>query len=390
MTRAATDFPSRILFISHDGDLGGAQLALRDTVVALQDAGVQVHVLVPGSTNTGPLREQLVQRGITVHSGRVGLWALPPGAARPGPIASLVALIRASCETALLIRRLGVTLVISNTGLLASGGLAARATRRQHVWWLHERQQRDDPLDHLLPLSWTRMAIRRLGEVLVPSEHLADETRLWMRADGVHVVSPFLDLPPALTEPQLTAAATTSPYRILFPGGLLSVKRPLDLLEAVGLLGPTSPYAVVSVIGHDGPERAAAELAISRHGLRERVEVRGFQPGLAKDLTPGTVLVSSGACETFGRVLVEAMAAGIPVVAASSGATTEVVEDGLTGLLYPVGDAGAMASQLLRLVDDPALRERLIRSAYHTARNRWAVQHHLDELALAVSGLSST
>lgn len=70
-------------------------------------------------------------------------------------------------------------------------------------------------------------------------------------------------------------------------------------------------------------------------------------------------LVLSSTQETFGRVLAEAMACETPVVATRCGAPEEVVQDGENGFLVPSGDSTAMAEAILRIVDDPGLRERM-------------------------------
>src|ERR1700704_3441600 len=66
--------------------------------------------------------------------------------------------------------------------------------------------------------------------------------------------------------------------------------------------------------------------------------------------------------EPFGQVVIEGMAAGLPVVAAGAGGPAEVIEDGVTGILYPPGDVGALASALRKLAAKPHLRERLGRA----------------------------
>jgi 2-deoxystreptamine N-acetyl-D-glucosaminyltransferase/2-deoxystreptamine glucosyltransferase len=84
------------------------------------------------------------------------------------------------------------------------------------------------------------------------------------------------------------------------------------------------------------------------------------------------VLVLPSAYEEMGSVLVEAMAAGLPVVASAVGGIPEVVQDGVTGLLVPPGDADALAAALDRLVADPALRARLAAGARaHARRYAW-------------------
>jgi glycosyltransferase involved in cell wall biosynthesis len=127
----------------------------------------------------------------------------------------------------------------------------------------------------------------------------------------------------------------------------------------------------------DGPERAAIVGAplfgadedaylddlralAERLGLNGRLELTGFRENVADELARLDVLVhASTEPEPFGQVVVEGMAAGLPVVAAAAGGPAEVIEDGVDGLLYPPGDARALAKTLRRLADDVPLRRRL-------------------------------
>jgi len=78
--------------------------------------------------------------------------------------------------------------------------------------------------------------------------------------------------------------------------------------------------------------------------------------------------------EPFGLVVVEAMLAGRAVVAAAAGGPAEIVEDGVTGLLTPPGDAEGLAAAVDRLLDDDALRARLGRTARDAARTRFSAR----------------
>jgi glycosyltransferase involved in cell wall biosynthesis len=81
--------------------------------------------------------------------------------------------------------------------------------------------------------------------------------------------------------------------------------------------------------------------------------------------------------EPLGRVLAEAMVVGRPIVAARCGGIPEVVEDGVTGLLVEPGDVAGFASAVIRLLEDPALRERLGKAGQRHAEGRFGVAAHV-------------
>jgi glycosyltransferase involved in cell wall biosynthesis len=92
----------------------------------------------------------------------------------------------------------------------------------------------------------------------------------------------------------------------------------------------------------------------------------------------------------LGRVLAEAIAVGRPVVAARCGGIPEVVEDGVTGLLVEPGDVAGFASTVIRLVEDPTLRERLGRAGRRHVEARFSVEAHVTAVRDAYRTVTAT
>lgn len=151
---------------------------------------------------------------------------------------------------------------------------------------------------------------------------------------------------------------------LLFVGRLVERKGISVLLKALALLGPDGKVTL-DVIG-GGPERDALERQCEDLGL-SGVTFHGFVPaealqdGLARAdaLVLPAVTDAKGDVEGLGVVLLEAMSYGKPVIASAAGGITDIVEDGVTGLLVPPGDAASLAAAIARLRDDPALGRRL-------------------------------
>ena len=122
------------------------------------------------------------------------------------------------------------------------------------------------------------------------------------------------------------------------------------------------------MFGEEGYERELHELAQSL-GLAERVEFRGFREDIWRELASLDVLVHASVIpEPFGQVVLEGMAAGLPVIAPDEGGPAEVIADGATGRLFASRDADALAAAMRALGADPQARERL--GARRGARSR--------------------
>jgi glycosyltransferase involved in cell wall biosynthesis len=119
-----------------------------------------------------------------------------------------------------------------------------------------------------------------------------------------------------------------------------------------------------------GEDAYATEVAahIDRLGLVDRVELTGFVDDVHRVLVEASCLVHASVTpEPFGQVVVEGMAAGLPVIASDAGGPAEVVTDGVDGLLFPPGDSLELARLLNRLADSEELRSSLAAAGRRTA-----------------------
>jgi glycosyltransferase involved in cell wall biosynthesis len=118
------------------------------------------------------------------------------------------------------------------------------------------------------------------------------------------------------------------------------------------------PRARLVIVG-EGPEESAIRETVARLGLQDRVRLLGLRSDVSRLLQAADGFLLSSINEGIPLTVIEAMAAGLPVVSTSAGGVGEVVLDGQTGLLAPVGDAEGLARHLLRLASDEAERKRM-------------------------------
>ncbi len=124
--------------------------------------------------------------------------------------------------------------------------------------------------------------------------------------------------------------------------------------------------------------------------LRGRVHQVGFMDSVSEVLTDLDVLVHcSLRPEPFGRVLIEAMALGVPVVAARAGGVPEIVEHGVNGLLAEPGDARDYLGRVGRLISEPKFATRLTAAASETVRNRFQLERVASDFNTLISGIAA-
>lgn len=164
------------------------------------------------------------------------------------------------------------------------------------------------------------------------------------------------------------AALAGEPPRLASVGRLAAPKDPLTLVRALARLPAGSFTAVVA---GDGPLRDAVEAEARALGVA--VDLAGARDDVAALLAASDLFVLSSRSEGAPLSVLEAMAAGLPVVACDVGGIREQVVDGGTGLLVPPGDPALLAAAIGRLLGDPQLRRRLGAAGRHRGEERFDV-----------------
>ena len=161
--------------------------------------------------------------------------------------------------------------------------------------------------------------------------------------------------------------APHSGTRLIFVGRLAAVKGLRVLIEAFAQARQTRPDLHLTLVG-DGDDRAMLERLAAPLG--DAVHFAGYlsQEAVAAALAEADAFVLPSFAEGLPVVLMEALAAGRPVIATQVAGVSELVEDGVTGFIVPPGDSETLADRIGRLADDPDLRARMGRAGRETVR----------------------
>jgi glycosyltransferase involved in cell wall biosynthesis len=150
------------------------------------------------------------------------------------------------------------------------------------------------------------------------------------------------------------------------------------LIEAARLVLPQVPDARFVIAG-EGELRPALERQIKDHHLEKHVLLAGFRPDVLSLHKAFDIFVMSSVTEGLGTSLLDAMAAGKPVVATTAGGIPEVVVDGETGFLVPPRDHDAMAGAIVKLLKDEALRHRMGEAGRARVRTIFSAERMVQE-----------
>jgi glycosyltransferase involved in cell wall biosynthesis len=240
------------------------------------------------------------------------------------------------------------------------GSIAARWARVPVIsvsrgWTGHTRKVRmNETLD--------RMALRFMRTVVCVSEGQAVKVRrAGVRPSRVRVIRNAIDTsrfdgPAGDGREQLQRLFRTPRDTIVVGIGRLSPEKGFDqLIEAAGQVAQELPGVGVVLVG-EGPSRAGLEQCIRERRLEDHVVLAGFRSDVDALMRGADLLAQSSHTEGLPNVVLEACAAGIAIVATDVGGTGEVIVDGETGYLVPAGNPRRLATRMLELLRDAALR----------------------------------
>jgi glycosyltransferase involved in cell wall biosynthesis len=221
--------------------------------------------------------------------------------------------------------------------------------------------------------------LRHAAHVFTPSAYLRELALTWgVAADRVSVLpNPAPVLPSELpARDELRRTLGLNGATLAFAGRLTAQKSLGRALEAVA-----GAEGVELVIAGEGPDRKQLEERAAELGIAERVRFLGAQPReqIVELFRAADAAILTSSWENFPHTVVEALAAGTPVLAMEVGGVAEVVRDGENGLLVPAGDTVALGEAVQRYFGDESLRERL-RGAAAGSVARYAPERVLGEL----------
>jgi glycosyltransferase involved in cell wall biosynthesis len=343
----------RVVYLDHCAQLSGGELALArllpaldvDAVVILAEDGPLVDRLRADCLKVEVLPLNEAVRGASRHEAE-------HRGTRPSAVAATVRHIAALRAR---LRELDPALVHTNS-LKAGvyGSLAARTARVPVIWHV-----RDRIADDYLPsrtAAVLRVLIDRLPQAVIANSVTTASTL--RRPRDAHVIGSPLSLD------HLDVRRTAEErLRIGIVGRLAPWKGQDVFLRAfASAFGGSEAQAVVigASLFDEGDYRERLEAMAKDLGIDDQVEFTGFVADPWREVARLTVLVHASVVpEPFGQVIIEGLAARVPVVATWGGGPEEIITSGINGVLYEAGDSAALAAALRKLADDPALRERL-------------------------------
>ncbi|MFP4521157.1 MAG: N-acetyl-alpha-D-glucosaminyl L-malate synthase BshA [Fibrobacterota bacterium] len=222
----------------------------------------------------------------------------------------------------------------------------------------------------------TRYAIMESDAVTAVSEYLKEKTVEIFGVDSSKIRRVYNFINPENFNPgKRTSERCGCPpdaFIIGHASNLRPVKSPLEVIEIFrGISESSNRRCVLWIIG-DGPMHREMNEKISEYGLKDKVRFMGIQSDIGASLACCDLFLLPSKEESFGLAALEAMACGTPVIASNVGGIPEVIESGRDGFLVECGDVPKAVTHGLRIIEDAALRSKIIENGIEKAVNRFS------------------
>jgi N-acetyl-alpha-D-glucosaminyl L-malate synthase BshA len=348
---------------------GGSGVVATELGIELAARGHQVHFI----TYSQPFRLGGRERDIRYHEVPVTNYPLFEFAPYSLALSTRMAEVATYYDLDLLHVHYAIPHAIS--ALLARQMCAAQGRHLPFITTLHGTDVTLVGMDRsYLPI--TRFGIEQSDGVTAISQYLRDKTLTdFSISRPIEAIPNFVNCEVYVPMDEAKRAAGRSAWaapgeKVLFHlSNFRPVKRVTDCVQIFARVA--KEIAAHLVLVGDGPDRSQAEMLAATLGIQERVHFLGKQDSVTELLPLADLMLMPSELESFGLAALEAMACRVPAIATRVGGVPELIEDGVTGCLLPVGDVDAMAQAAIRLLRDDAKLERMRAAARQTAQDRF-------------------
>lgn len=339
------DAPLRIALVCETDAIGGAETMLHHLGVSLRERGHWVCFV--GPAGGGPLSTRFADDGFVTHTFTLRR------AIDPASVRALAALFRRE--------RIDVV----NSHMFTSivyGTAAARRAHTAHVATMHGTGRETSALRRRLALRW---AFARSQGAIAVSSALRDELRTLLGTVAARMRVVANGVPPVAGSRAVVRGELgirDDELLVVAIGNLFQNKGHQLLLDALEPLAPAIPWRV-AIAGREEDAAPALRASIAERGWGARAHLLGPRGDIANILAAADIYAMPSLREALPMALLEAMMAGVPIVASAVGGIPDVARHEQEALLVPPGDSAALGAMIARLAANETLRSRLAGAA---------------------------
>lgn len=335
----------KILWQAHESGISGANICLLEYLEILLDKGFEQHVIVPGE---GLMMAEIKRKNIPVSIIPSYSWMKTPSTKDKlsTKVRKVVRKKISITATEKLIESFQPDYVATNTIANSIAAYAARNKEKNHVWFVHEFGEEDHGYLIAGNARKGKEIINNLSQKIVfNSKIICEQYKQFVIPEKGFIVYNGTNLPRVVRK-----NAPGDKIRMMMLGQIATSKNQLDALRAIKLCINKGLDVVLNIAGRAEDKEYLQVLTnyIERENLDSNVNFLGITKEPETLLIQNDVLLMCSKMEAFGRVTVEAHKCGLPVIAANTGGSVELINEGENGYLYESGKPEDLASKILK------------------------------------------
>ena len=370
----------KILLIAHGSTLNGAERSFLEMLKVLS-VNHQLFVIFP---NPGPIIEEC-KKYIYSYTFIHQPWWTDRGEnfSATEKIKRLKEIIIWTKRTSIHIRDIDPDLVITNTSVIPCGALGAWLTRKRHIWYLRELGKEDHGFKFLYGEKLSHFFIRNLSFRLFFNSYFTKNKYIKKNTscNKYYVLSQSVNI-----ETYKNINNTTDVLIAVMVGRFSESKGQMEAIKAFEYLNKIGERTVKLLLVGAARDKYSFQLMeyVQKNGLANNIKIIGFSPLPALFYAQSHIALVCSRCEAFGRITIESMKMGLPVIASNTGANPELIKEGFNGYLYEYGNEKELAEKII-LLKDKSLRERIGSSACLWANENFNQKQYALELNNAIN-----
>ncbi len=371
----------KILFITHGADMMGANRCLLDLISGLEQNGVTPIVLLP---EVGPLVKVLENQKVETIIEPYHNWAFT----KYYKLSYWMQRIRASQNKRALpylcdvISQHNVDIIYTNSSQTGIGAFIAEKLALPHVWHIREFGEKDYDLSFYKGRAYFNKWANKAAALISMSAAIEKETLQNVTAPK-HIIHDGIILKNELTQIQPRQEKPNKPFTFLIIGAIHPTKGQLRAVKAFHLLTEKN-HEVRLLIAGKGRKLYTQKIKsyIQKNNLSDKAEMLGYvtDPYAVHQKADAVLMCSKS--EGMGRVTLEAMIFGNPVIGFNGGGTPELIEDGVDGFIYHT-DEKELAEKMETLVNNPELAFKMGKAG----RQKIEAKYTIEDFAKKVAGI---
>lgn len=364
----------RICIVAHLSFRGGAELSLLELIDVLLENGFKIFVVLPSK---GHFEKELRKRYINYIIITVKWWIY-----KYFSINDFINFIKNTCLSIIkiikFIKKHDCKIIITNTSVICVGGFVAKILNINHIWCIREFVNKGLEQSFFLGNNLSYWIINKLSNIIIVNSNiLKNELSKYIPSTKLTTL-----YQPVLIRNKFITKSTNeliynAKFNCIMLGTISNIKGQEDAILAVSILHKYKLDISLTIIGNgDGAYINYLIKLILMNGLSEIVSIISYVENPFNYINKADVLLTCSKCEGFGRVTIEAMKAGKPVIGSRSCGTKELIIDGFNGLYYSPMNQEDLAEKIKFLYENPEIAQEIGLNAQYWANNKFNLENY--------------